>query len=93
MSDFEPGPGLLLINARMRITRAVLATLTGPNDPTVSYAGSEKAHQDYEELSAAAAGLVAAQAAWDAAVAAKQADRAGWPAWASGKHADGHFVP
>jgi hypothetical protein len=64
----EAGPGLALVMARTRLTRAVLATLSGPLDMTASYAGSEKAAADYAELAEAARALVAAEAGWQAAI-------------------------
>lgn len=75
---FEPGHGLRLCNARLRMQRAVLATLIGPTDPTASYAGSLKAEADFEEMTAAARELDGAQEAWDAYMHDKAAAR-GWP--------------
>jgi hypothetical protein len=75
---FEPGHGLRLCNARLRMQRAVLATLIGPTDPTVSYAGGEKADSDYREMAAAGLELANAQAAWEAYMHEKAAAR-GFP--------------
>jgi hypothetical protein len=61
------GPGLRLIRARLRMQRAVLATLTGPTDPSVTYAGSLKAKRDFQEMADAAFELTGAHARYDAA--------------------------
>ncbi len=93
MSNFEPGPGLLLVAARQRLTRAVLATLIGPTDPTQSYAGSGKAEADHAEVLAAARELVAAEEAWQADLRAKADRMAALPGWAAGYNAEGNPVP
>jgi hypothetical protein len=69
------GPGLRLINARLRMRLAVLGAIAGEAGARIDspWAGSDEARDTYAEMSAAARELVTAQDEWDAAVRAKRA--------------------
>ena len=79
-TGFEPGPGLTLIEARQRMTRAVLMVqlhAAGMAAGPATFGGSEEATQAYAEVSAAARHLVLAQNAWDDYLEARRAERIG----------------
>jgi hypothetical protein len=82
-TGFEPGPGLRLIEARRRMTRAVLAIqlhAAGDAASPATFAGSGEATAAYAEMSAAARHLVLAQNAWDDHLEAMRAEMViPWP--------------
>jgi hypothetical protein len=82
-SGSEPGPGLRLIKARQRMTRAVLTVQlqeAGAAASPATFAGSKVAGEAYAEMSMAARVLVLAQNAWDDYLEARRAEMViPWP--------------
>ena len=78
-AGFGPGPGLVLIQARQRLIRAVLTIQlqeAGSSSLPITFAGSEGTSGAYAEMSAAARLLVLAQNAWDDYLEARRAEKA-----------------